>query len=163
MPKKNSDIARRAWNVLRLALLWARKGGVFKGRLVMEFPKFIKNIGHSTPRDRIHFEREFSFDKTPIFPVKFHGSSSMRFHIPCLNPPTVDFDYVFDSQDDDNVSYDHYNCERGRKSVVKDEEEEEENIDSKAEEFIANFYQQIKLQRQISYLQYNEMMNRAIS
>ena len=41
--------------------------------------------------------------------------------------------------------------------------EEEEEIDSKAEEFIARFYDQMKLQRQISYLQYNEMLERSMS
>lgn len=34
--------------------------------------------------------------------------------------------------------------------------EEEKEIDLRAEEFIAKFYEQMKLQRQISYLQYNE-------
>lgn len=36
----------------------------------------------------------------------------------------------------------------------------DDGIDFKAEQFIANFYEQIKLQRQISYLQYNEMISR---
>ena len=34
----------------------------------------------------------------------------------------------------------------------------DEGIDGKAEEFIANFYQQMRLQRQISYLQYNQWL-----
>ncbi|KAF3436517.1 hypothetical protein FNV43_RR23609 [Rhamnella rubrinervis] len=176
MGKRNDDIARRAWNVLRLALLWARKGGVFKRRLMMELrlvPKFIKSLGHATPRDKIHYgERELSFGETPIFHVKMHRPGCMRFHlphIPCLNPQ-VDFDYDFDG--DDNAAYDEYDND-GRKSFLKggDEEDdhietvsyEEESIDMKAEEFIANFYQQMKLQRQISYLQYNETPNRGTS
>ena len=36
----------------------------------------------------------------------------------------------------------------------------EDGIDSKAEEFIERFYEQIKLQRQVSYLQYMEMLQR---
>ncbi|PON61672.1 cotton fiber protein [Parasponia andersonii] len=183
MPKQNNDVARRAWNTLRLALLWARKGGVFKRRLMTELrllPKFVKSLGHNTPRrDRIRYygERQLSFDKTPIFPaLKVNGSSSMRyFHIPCLNPPPVDFDYEFcDGQDDDVYGGAYDKRERGRKSFLinggdcvdqeddhDDHDYEEENIDTRADEFIAQFYEQIKMQRQISYLQYNETPKRS--
>ncbi|KAL7198200.1 hypothetical protein ACSBR2_020674 [Camellia fascicularis] len=37
--------------------------------------------------------------------------------------------------------------------------DDEEN-DLKAEQFIAKFYEQMKMQRQVSYLQYNEMIDR---
>nr|ACR34783.1 unknown [Zea mays] len=40
---------------------------------------------------------------------------------------------------------------------------EDAGVDVKADEFIARFYAQMKLQRQISWLQYNEMMERSIS
>nr|DAD26674.1 TPA_asm: hypothetical protein HUJ06_028142 [Nelumbo nucifera] len=42
-------------------------------------------------------------------------------------------------------------------------QEEKGNIDLKAEKFTANFYEQIKLQGQISYLQYNDMLTRGAS
>ncbi|KAI6694644.1 hypothetical protein NL676_022354 [Syzygium grande] len=42
-------------------------------------------------------------------------------------------------------------------------DEEERGIDSRAEEFIDKFYEQIKLQWQMSYLQYKEMLNRSAS
>ncbi|KAJ0111703.1 hypothetical protein Patl1_00916 [Pistacia atlantica] len=179
MPKKNSHVNRKAWNLLRLALLWARKGGVFKRRLMMELrvlPKFIKSLGHNTPRDKIYYgERELSFDKTPIFNVKMHRPASMRFLIPCIAPP-VDFDYDFDADDhyhDDRDGGYGYGYDYGRSYLKNEEEEEEEEtseekipleeqgIDLRAEEFIAKFYQQIKMQRQISYLEYNENLNRS--
>ncbi|KAL0435947.1 UNVERIFIED_CONTAM: hypothetical protein Sradi_0302600 [Sesamum radiatum] len=91
-------------------------------------------------------------------------------HIPCIKPQ-VDFDYDFDYDDDEDVAndQDEMSCgssdhERRRLSFLKDVEEEEETtnescddeeIDLKAEEFIARFYEQMKLQRQVSYLQYN--------
>ncbi|KAK7269633.1 hypothetical protein RIF29_22366 [Crotalaria pallida] len=173
MPLKKRDVANRAWNLLRFSLLWARKGAMFRRGVVMDqlrvVPKYLKRLGHTAPPSQIHyFERELSFDKTPIFNVKMHRPSSMRFslpHIPCINPH-VDFDYDF-NDDEDNVGYDD-----GRKSalMIQDEEyyhgyegcqeiasdEEQEGIDERAEEFIAKFYQQMKLQRQISYLQYHE-------
>ena len=172
MPMKNGGVARKAWNVLRLALLWARKGGVFKRRIMMELRQYIQRLGNNARRDQLHYgERELSFDKTPIFHVKMNRrSASMRFrlpNIPCITNPQVDFDY-----DDDFIEEQAYGYDDGRKSFLKgqdedddddDEEEEEEivpsceqedGIDSRAEEFIAKFYAQMKLQRQISYLQY---------
>lgn len=180
MGKRNDDIARGAWNVLRLALLWARKGGVFRRRLMTELrlvPKFIKSLGHATSRDGIYYgEREFSFDRSPIFHVKMHRPGSMRFHlprIPCLNPQ-VDFDDEEEEEEANNAAYDQcYVADEGRKSFLKggyDEldhvqtaSHEDENIDTKAEEFIAQFYKQMKLQRQISYQRHNETLNKGTS
>ncbi|KAE8009405.1 hypothetical protein FH972_005842 [Carpinus fangiana] len=178
MPKKiNGAVAGRAWNILRLALLWTRKGGVFKRRLITELrhlPKYVRGLGWGagSRHDQIYYgERELSFDKTPIFNVKIHRPASMRFHLPCITPQ-VDFDYVSDG---DHDNYDDEVCgydDSGRMSFLKGKEEEdeeemaaceEEGIDLRAEEFIAKFYEQMKLQRQISFLQYNEMQNRGTS
>lgn len=194
MAKRNSDVGRRAWNILRIALLWPCKGEVLRRRLMAELrllPKFIRGLGHvdttSAQRNRIirYGERQLSFDKTPIFPritVKVNGSASMRFlhnHIPCLNPPVVDFDDYEFGRDEYDVVYDsarksfltngedqEYYDEEGEEEEeekyvpLQENDNEENNIDTRAEEFIAKFYKQIKLQRQISYLQYNEMLNR---
>ncbi|XVE73398.1 hypothetical protein DITRI_Ditri11bG0114900 [Diplodiscus trichospermus] len=189
MPKKKSDVAERAWRLLRLALLWTRKGGVFKRRIMMDqlrlVPKFLKGLGHTTAsrHDQIsHYkERELSFDETPILHVKMHRPASMRFLLPCISAEQVDFDYDFGNDEYDGV----YGYDSGRKSYstgseTEEEQEQgeekecgyegcdekspyplqEEGIDSKAEKFIANFYEQMKLQRQISYSEYTEMLNR---
>ncbi|KAK5776365.1 hypothetical protein GOBAR_AA39266 [Gossypium barbadense] len=180
MPKKNgTDLGRRAWSFLRLALLWARKGGVFKRRLTMVdfrlvIPKFLKSSTAAPRHDRLHYkEREFSFDETPIFHVKVHRSASMRFLLPCISPTeAVDFE-----------DHEIYSCGNSKNSystcsdIVEEGEEmgyegcdekspyplEEEGIDLKAEKFIAKFYEQIKLQRQISDLEYTEMIKRGAS
>ncbi|XVF80646.1 hypothetical protein PTKIN_Ptkin15bG0090800 [Pterospermum kingtungense] len=186
LPEKNSDIGRRAWNLLRLALLWTRKGGLFKRRLMMEIrlvPKFLKGLGHSTAphrHDQIsHYkERELSFDETPICHFKMHRPASMRFLIPCISYEEVDFDYDFGIDEYDRAS--GYDSGRKSYSTGSEKEEEgqekecgyegcdekspypleEEGIDSKAEKFIAKFYEEMKLQRQISYTEYTEMLNR---
>ncbi|KAL4361287.1 hypothetical protein GQ457_04G029120 [Hibiscus cannabinus] len=194
MPKKSSDAAaQRAWRLLRLLLLWTRKSGVFKRRLVMELrsvPKFLKGLGHTTAASptpqshQIHFkERQLSFDETPIFHVKMHRPASMRFLLPCISPEEVDFDYDFgvDGDGDDGVyGYDGGSKSnsrgagveeqgKGREDETKEKNSprplpaEEEGIDSKADKFIAQFYEQMKLQRQISYLEYTEMLNRGAS
>lgn len=41
-----------------------------------------------------------------------------------------------------------------------DKGEEEVEIDAKAEEFIERFYRELRMQRQVSYLEYNEMLER---
>ncbi|GMP87520.1 hypothetical protein CsSME_00039859 [Camellia sinensis var. sinensis] len=193
MLKKKSDIAHRPWNLLRLALLWARNGCAFKRKFMMDlslFPKFLKSLGCSSEHGAIiHYkEQELSFENTPITHVRMHRPTSMRFQmpcIPCINPH-IDFDCDFpdkdsnndddndndnDDDDDDNMSY--YN-ERERKSflMISDEDDNgsevceetisrgDEGIDVKAEQFIAKFYEQMKLQRQISNVEYYEMLNR---
>lgn len=133
-------------------------------------PRFLKNLGNSR-RDSIHYgEHELSFDETPIFHVKMHRPGSMRFkmpHIPCINPE-VDFDYDFELGGGDGVAAGDEE-EEARKSFLLGVDEDDcgcdgaEEIDVKAEEFIAKFYAQMKLQRQISFLQYKEMQNRGTS
>ncbi|XP_030543222.1 uncharacterized protein LOC115750178 [Rhodamnia argentea] len=182
MPKaKESSVSRRAWNLLHLALLWARRGGAFKHlQLRLLAPKFLKTIGHTaTPRSSHtwHRERELSFEKTPVVHVKMHRPGSMRFMLPCINP-TVDFDMEFDDEDGNRVCHGYdstrksFSLENGDEEECSyddrdygriEREEEEREIDSRAEEFIAKFYEQIRLQRQMSYLQHNEMLNRSAS
>ncbi|PPD86870.1 hypothetical protein GOBAR_DD16181 [Gossypium barbadense] len=146
--KKSDAAAQRAWRLLRLFLLWTRKSGVLRRRLMMELrlvPKFLKGLGHSSPSPpgQIYFkERQLSFDETPIFHDEVYGYDS-------------------------GIKSD--SCEKQGEEQGNDKERkrsactlplEEEGIDSKADKFIANFYEQMKLQRQISYLEYTEMLNR---
>ncbi|KAK8521864.1 hypothetical protein V6N13_021942 [Hibiscus sabdariffa] len=179
MANKHSSIAERAWSFLRLALIWTRKSGVFKRRV-----KFLKGIGHYTkaPRhDEISYynERQLSFDETPIFHVKMHRSafgSSMRFLLPCISVEEVDFDYDFGVDGECGEIYGFGNGRKGDSTTVfsdqlaaeeervgPDEKGCEEGIDSKAEKFIVEFYEKMKLQRQISYLEYTEMLKRGAS
>ncbi|GAB4841742.1 hypothetical protein Ancab_022464 [Ancistrocladus abbreviatus] len=167
MGKERSNAAQRAWNLLRLALLWARKGGLLKCRLIMAelkvVPKFLKGLKHSGSRDMIRYgERELSFDETPVIHLRMSRPASLRFIMPCIKPQ--DDDVVFGS-DEARMSFlenaackEQENGEQGYDSMVHNDDDE--GIDVKAEEFIAKFYEQIKLQRQISYLQYTEMINR---
>ncbi|GFP80622.1 hypothetical protein PHJA_000205500 [Phtheirospermum japonicum] len=170
--KSSSGGRRRAWEILRLALLWARKGGVFRNRLVLSLnvvqKGITKKLGRHTPRGGalVYGDREFSFDETPVIHVKMsRPNSSMRFrmpHIPCIKPHDFDYDYDFEFDDDhdDNINYnvDEEACYHGIDNVEEENDGgcDDEGIDLKAEQFIAKFYEQMKLQRQISHLQYNE-------
>lgn len=114
-------------------------------------------------------ERQFSFNKTPISHFKSQKPASTRFqhlpHIPCINPSVA-----LDDEDGGDGVYGG-GCET--RGVGRGGEEDggcgsemgvgglevevgwnEEEIDSKAEEFIARFYEQMKLQRQLSNLQH---------
>lgn len=152
---EDDRVGRRAWKLLRMALLWARKG-----RLMMELrvvTKFLKShlaAASTKSRPQIHyFERQLSFDRTPLFNLKMHRPPSMRFNIPCLNPPPVlHDDDDLDQNDGDDLE------DQGIPLSTQDVYDaaaayEDEAVDRKADEFIAKFYQQIKLQRQISYIQ----------
>ncbi|KAL2507610.1 hypothetical protein Fot_31257 [Forsythia ovata] len=194
MQKKGSTLGRRAWNILRLALLWARKGGILRNKFAINLSllqKGVKSLRHPNGGGRgalIYGEHELSFDQTPIFHVKMHRLSSLRFkmpHIPCINPH-VDFDYDFEFNDDlDRIYYNDMPRKSFLKGVEDDVDHEndhdhhddhgfdqdceeiygpsDEGIDLKAEQFIAKFYEQMKMQRQISYLQYNDLLNRGSS
>lgn len=184
--------AGRAWRLLRLALLWVQKGGAFKRGLAFDLrlvPGYLKSLkpggGHS---DGLHHgEREFSFNETPAFHFK---TPSMRLpRLPCMTPAVDldnDDDYFFFKCEENNKFFDKESkkecscsmdsCEGGEDDDVVDsdddkgidcgeliEVEDEQGIDSKAEEFIARFYEEMKLQRQFSFLQYNEMLRRGLS
>ncbi|XP_068661588.1 uncharacterized protein [Aristolochia californica] len=169
MGKRKSALAGRAWNLIRLTLFWARKGGIFKRNFMMDLIRNYVNSLRAATHDSIRYqERQFSFDETPFFHFKLHKPGPMRCKylpsIPCINPP-VDFeedDDFYDgrvsftrSQEEGSYREDADGEEINREVAGGDEE-----IDNKAEEFIAKFYEQMKLQRQVSYLQYHEMLSR---
>ncbi|KAJ0978588.1 hypothetical protein J5N97_014062 [Dioscorea zingiberensis] len=165
--KKRISVSKRAWRLLRAALVWVRKGGAFKRSLLLAL-----KLSGARQHNRLHyFEREFSFNETPSFRLKLH-----RPRIPCINPPQA---FYYSDQDDQdataainvffngcNADHDHdhidqedyYNIQefkgKGEEDDIDDDDDDEQvhheqEIDSKAEEFIAKFYQEIKLQRQV--------------
>ncbi|KAK1428141.1 hypothetical protein QVD17_16969 [Tagetes erecta] len=168
--RPRSVVSRRAWNLLRLALLWARKGGVFvsKKRVMLDLTHLVKSLGQSKKGNgALHYgDRQLSFDATPIIHVRMHRPNSMRFrlpHIPCINPH-VECSDMFDDESDW-----YSRCEartsfllgNGEEFYDEQDESDDENdeqicdeqglgIDVKAEQFIANFYEQLKLQRQLN-------------
>ncbi|GMH27995.1 hypothetical protein Nepgr_029838 [Nepenthes gracilis] len=172
MGKKRSGFAQPAWNLLRLVPLGARKGRLLKCWLVAELrllPRYLKGFKHSSSRGAIQYgERELSFDETPVIHIRMRKPASAGFKMPQISciQPEVDFD-------EDQVGvYGQYGRMTSFLERAMDEEKEgddsracyeDEGIDARAEEFIAKFYEQIKLQRQISHLQYNEMINRGQS
>ena len=152
MPKKKSSVvADKAWNLLRLSLLWARKIAVFKRGLK------VKGLGQKAPTDQIHYlKRQLSFDRTPVFHVKKDRlTGSMRFLFPCVGAKTVEFEYDIGAGEDGGV---YGICSRRESNYLTEEEKEEyecsgcenksqieeEGIDSRAEKFISEFYSQIR-------------------
>ncbi|XVF61639.1 hypothetical protein PTKIN_Ptkin08bG0146600 [Pterospermum kingtungense] len=149
--KSGSVVGDKAWKVLRLTLLWARKVCVLK-----------KGLGDKAPSDhQIRcFERQLSFDRSPDhdFHVKKDRlPGSMRFLLPCIGSKTVELDHGIDDDDDVDEFYgnegekESYLTDEGREDEEyingyekKSEVVEDEGIDSRAEKFIAEFYDQIR-------------------
>ena len=142
--------------------------------MVDSVSSYFKRNRAATHDPKPYQERQFSFKETPIFHFKSQKPGSTRFqhlpHIPCINPP-IDLD-----DEDGGYGVHGGKCEtrrvgkgveedggRGREMSVDGLEVEvgwnEEEIDSKAEEFITRFYDQMKLQRQLSNLQHTEMLH----
>jgi Cotton fibre expressed protein len=167
MARRNAKLTNRAWRLLRLAVLWARKGGMFKQNRVLLQIRLFKTLKlrHSRQSPRLQLEREFSFEETPVFRFK---TSSLRF-LPCVTP-SVDQDFnqdeldllVYQSEKEhEEIEHDHREGERVE-LIEEGERLEEKGIDARAEEFIARFYEEMKLQRQISAIQYYEMLERSV-
>ncbi|KAF8721550.1 hypothetical protein HU200_023058 [Digitaria exilis] len=208
--KKKPSFGTRAWRLLRLAVLWARRGGAAHSlRLLRTLRRHGHGIAGGGGRgDRLRYgEREFSIDETPAFRFRTPSARVLRL-IPCIAPAVPDTPglygddrYFFrdaaareleEEEDDDEAPYGYRGEREGDDDQEGDEllsscggDDDEEllervvaeacrastgggsvggedaGVDVKAEEFIARFYAQMKLQRQISWLQYNEMMQRS--
>ena len=219
----SSSFGNRAWRLLRLAVLWARKGGAAHTHS-LRLLRTLRRHGHGlvggARGDRLrHGEREYSIDETPAFRFRTPSARVLRL-IPCIAPAVPDTPGLYGDDDhryffaaaaaremdDEEGARGGYCCyggddPRSARDVVEEEEEElmsrcgddeqllervvaeacrastgaagsvvpgdgageDAGVDVKAEEFIARFYAQMKLQRQISWLQYSEMMERSIS
>ncbi|KAL0927750.1 hypothetical protein M5K25_001957 [Dendrobium thyrsiflorum] len=171
MGKKTSTVAGRAWRLLRLPLLRTRKGAEWKPRSLDDSRALNSDTYLS------HYsEREFSFDDTPSYQSKTHHRSASLCFLPCLTP-SVDFE----SDEDEYVNFFQKSIEKKYLEVEESDEdhtghlidaeedwdsqtswsdaalekgvdEEDQEIDSRAEKFITEFYEKIKLQRHFSPL-----------
>jgi hypothetical protein len=199
--RNKPSFGTRAWRLLRLAVLWARKGGAAHSLRLL---RTLRRHGARGDRLRHGGEREYSIDETPAFRFRTPSARVLRL-IPCIAPATpglcADDRYFFSSAaarevDEAAGGYCYADDPRSARHVEEEEEDElsccgddeqllervvaeachastagsvageggeDAGVDVKAEEFIARFYAQMKLQRQISWLQYNEMMERSIS
>ncbi|XP_020252327.1 uncharacterized protein LOC109829696 [Asparagus officinalis] len=142
MPKHKNPtraLAARAWRLLRLAFNRLRS----------------LCTDHRRRSSRLHYgEHELSFDETPIFrfmrkhPHPFRSCADSR------------LDSLYDDGEDDDTG----SCDPSQSRIEREVDRGDEGeIDVRAEEFISRFYGEIKLQRERSWLRYNEMLYRGMS
>lgn len=145
--------------------------GAFIGLRLGDYIKSLKS-GRQRAEQQLHFgEREFSFQETPI--IHFKTPSARFLCFPCIAAPAADEDFfMVHKQDRRSTSttsgYSIGDGEVAPEWLELDEkdvqgEEELEGIDRKAEQFIAKFYEQIKMQRQVSWIQYNDMLLKSVN
>ncbi|XP_078159669.1 uncharacterized protein LOC144555262 [Carex rostrata] len=165
MARRSAKLTNRAWRLLRLTVLWAQKGSMFKQNCALQLRLFkTLKLRHSRQSPRLQFEREFSFEETPSFRFK---TPSLRF-LPCITP-SVDHDFdrdeadlLFYQREKEHEQFEYDDREEGFVELIEERERlEEKGIDTKAEEFISRFYEEMKLQRQVSAIQYYEMLERS--
>lgn len=162
---KSSALPARAWGLLRLAL---RRWLVVDIRHAVNHLKSLCTDHHHHHHQHYHRhanilhygEHELSFAETPNFQFK---TCHRRQFFPCIDPPLVSSEGDTEDDRDSNFAPPEEICEMDVESCDNDGDEREEGIDSKAEEFISKFYEEMKLERQESWLRYNEMLYRGIS
>uniref|UniRef100_M8C4W4 Uncharacterized protein n=1 Tax=Aegilops tauschii TaxID=37682 RepID=M8C4W4_AEGTA len=128
---RRASIRGRAWRLLRLAALRARKGIVVHGL------GLLKTLGCSRRGDRLRYG---------------HGAGPSEYGVENLD----------DCAEEQLLQRAVMGASCANFGAAEQEDGEDAGVDVKAEEFIANFYSQMRMQRQISWLQYNEMMHRSI-
>ncbi|XP_057829400.1 uncharacterized protein LOC131040479 [Cryptomeria japonica] len=169
---------KRAWNMLRMTLFMIRKC-LLKRRNLLEldvrvrgkvFAKIFRSlISHRTPASDSRGlnglrEYEFSCSNSPATPALQHFANkltSRRNFLSCFQP-----DFTFEDKYE-SPRFVFSPCAitegvtaRPFENPARAFQEEDDQEDRKAEEFIAKFYNQMKFQRQISLLQYEEMLAR---
>lgn len=202
--QRKPSIRGRAWRLLRLAVLWARRGSAVQSLRLLKTLRRTRglHLGLGRRDDRLRYgEREFSIDETPAFRFRTPSARVLRF-IPCIAPAVPDTPacgfygdddrYFFrrGARDTEDCCYDDGEPSECDVESLEDDGADEDDqlleqammdasrssfgaaaaaegggdagVDVKADEFIARFYAQMKLQRQISWLQYNEMMERSV-
>ncbi|KAK1320022.1 hypothetical protein QJS10_CPB04g00054 [Acorus calamus] len=171
----NSAMAKKLWNHMRVSFIMARKGLVSKRKLLMDLNLMIKRgklfrktffnltfqnhhhhpsrgLGRARARAGPQ-EYEFSCTNTPVFSAR----AKRKHYFPCIT--TVDeeeFDELFmiERSPLDSPVLD---CEEEVGEEVVVVEVDEGRVDEEAEEFIRRFYEQLRLQRRLALLQYQEM------
>eukprot|EP01018_Ginkgo_biloba_P030836 Gb_14965 [translate_table: standard] len=177
---------KRLWNMLRIALLIIRRGGnLLKHRLSEDFHVAIqrgKDLGknlrslifhhHNTYRLNYLGEYEFSCTNSPAGPVAFDFRKRERHHhflalgsqMPCkeilLDESVAIVSGNFIQMEYNSGEYSAIQATKNGLVSSDGEDESEQQVDREAEEFIGRFYAQMKLQRQISMLNYQEMLAR---
>uniref|UniRef100_J3LN03 Uncharacterized protein n=1 Tax=Oryza brachyantha TaxID=4533 RepID=J3LN03_ORYBR len=164
--QQNASIGRRAWRLLRLAVLWARRGSAetpaFRFRTpsarVLRLIPCIAPAVADTPgfygdEDRYFFCRrdtEPGCSGTGYYyngePSECGGEEDEIFRVGAAEEQLLELSML----------------EATAAAATEGAGGEDTGVDAKAEQFIAKFHAQMKLQRQISWLQYNEMMERSL-
>ncbi|KAF3792462.1 hypothetical protein EJ110_NYTH11438 [Nymphaea thermarum] len=160
---------KRRWELLNIAILIREQGGKIKHKLHL-FKKVRKFRRHSFLQHynyNFMAEYEFSPDSSPDFPRKRARG--------CLYPLLLCGATCRGGTEDDDesalVSEDLAIVveEKVAEGAPESDDEREvstdgtDSVDRKAEEFIARFYREIRLERQVSELQFSEMLNRGCS
>ncbi|GLJ50547.1 hypothetical protein SUGI_1076930 [Cryptomeria japonica] len=172
---------KSAWNTLRMTLFMIRKC-LLKRKILQEldlrvrgkvFAKIFKSsIFHRTPAYNSRGlsglrEYEFSCSNSPATPALQHFASrltSCRHFLSCFQP---DFSFE-DKYESRRFVFSPCAIKEGVtgrpfENPARTFQEEDNQEDRKAEEFIARFYSQMKFQRQTSLLRYEEMLARGVN
>eukprot|EP00252_Welwitschia_mirabilis_P026849 TRINITY_DN8965_c0_g1_i1.p1 TRINITY_DN8965_c0_g1~~TRINITY_DN8965_c0_g1_i1.p1 ORF type:complete len:238 (-),score=12.73 TRINITY_DN8965_c0_g1_i1:438-1061(-) len=183
---------RRFWNLLRMTIFMIRRGLLMRKEdlhLLMKKGKMAvgKNL-RSLPFHHHHNQKnnslgipknhpfqgyyEFSCSNSPAFFKGFQRTQRLPFHYfsSCIHPPEADetpspcfTDFRFSMSNNSN-NMDGYELAAGEDLVSTPHSQSGSGeADKDAEEFIANFYKEMKFQRQISFLKYQEMLERGAS
>lgn len=178
---------RRMWNKLRIAIFVMRRGLLKRRTLLQEDLQVLRKRGYKvfgknlqlfhrhhvtgSPRGFGLHEYEFSCSNSPANPPKKRLITAQHY-FPCIQPQADEspvfaagswLDQMNTIESPEGVSsMETYQLAQGEdlSTSTLAEGAGAGQVDRKAEEFIERFYKQIEFQRQVSLLEYQEMLAR---
>ncbi|XP_057863860.2 uncharacterized protein LOC131071906 [Cryptomeria japonica] len=174
-------IKGRLWKMLRALVFLSKRGSLISRYLHAEVTKkaklFANNVRNlmfqSRSSDRFGLrEYEFSSSDSLAFTNKL-TRPRQRNYFSCIRATSFEAEEEYNMRVDilqpcnfpafEEVDAQTYNMGDGEELGTLVSRSVDVSVDREAEDFIARFYNQIKLQRQISLLQYEEMLVRGAS
>ncbi|XP_058082397.1 uncharacterized protein LOC131230494 [Magnolia sinica] len=165
MPKKKPQILKKAMNLLTISIpIHKLRKPINTNLLLFKKTRKIKHLNLLKHHNYYIGAYQFSPPSTPLLnktPFK-KGSRGKLYSMFLLCSCSGNSSGGGEKEEEEEDGYESEDptVDVGRETEALDSEGEGESVDRRAEKFIERFYEEIRIQRQESVIQYMEMLNR---